>query len=383
MAASTRRRAVVLTVPAEFLNTLAAHGIGEGVDVPELRDIVQLPMMGPMELRVAMTIVGVSFEMRSGDGGRLRATVRAAASIEILGDTPMMMLPGLVRVSGEVLVEPVVELRSDGSFVAYLDLPNSELVATNFDGIDGIEADADAAAQMGQMLFATVGGDLFGGLADNLGTVGLELTPEEGAIVAELGVAVGKAEIRVRSGSVEVGLPAVEHLEGEASPIAVHGPCVGVGIASGAISALATNLLQQRAGLDHLPFEFDVRTAERELGGRLRSTRLVESSLIPDLRPGVSYAVEPRLAGDHVELVVQAAWLELPLVPGPVNRLNRWLGGLATRVVAPIVGPLTLRLPARAEVPARPDSDVKMSIAVRSLRVDDAGVQVIVAADLD
>lgn len=383
MAAQNRRWAVALAIPAEFLNTLAAHGIGEGVEVPELRDVVQLPMMGPMELRVAMTIVGVSFQMRSGDGGRLRATVRAAASIEILGDTPMMMLPGLVRVSGEVLVEPIVELRADGSFAAYLDLPNSELIATHFDGVDGVEADADAAAQMGQMLFATVGGDLFGGLADNLGTLGLELAPEEGVVIAELGVAPGRADVKVRSGSVEVGLPAADHLDGAASIVEVHGPCVGVGVASGAIAALATALAQQQTGLSHLPFELDVTTSDHQVGGRVRSTRLVNSTLLPDLRPGVSYAVEPRLVDDHVELVLRAAWFELPLVPGAVNRLNRWMGGLATRALSPLVGPIAVRLPASAELPARPDSDVTMSVAVRSIHVEPEGVGAVVAADID
>jgi len=382
MAAQTRRRAVALSIPVEFLNTLARHGIGDGVEVPELRDVVQMPMMGPMELRVAMTIVGVSFEMRAGDRGRLRATVSAAASVEILGDLPMLMMPGLVRVSGEVLVEPIVELRDDGSFAAYLDLPNSELIATHFDGIDGVEADADAAAQMGQMLFATVGGDLFGALSDNLGTLGLELAPEQGVIVAELGVATGRAEIRVRSGSMEVGLPAVEHLDGSASPAAVHGPCVGVGVASGAIGALVTALAQQQTGLAHLPFQLDVSTSEDRVGGRVRSSRLVSSSLIPDLRPGVSYTVEPRLTDDHVELLLREVWLELPLVPGVINRLNRWVGGVATRTVAPLVGPLTVRVPARVEVPARPDSDVTMSVAVRSVHLDDDGVQAVLAADL-
>lgn len=381
MAARTRRRAVALVIPAEFLNTLAEHGIGDGVEAPELRDTFQLPMMGPMEVSVGMTITGVAFQMRSGDRGRLRATVRASGALKFHGDFPMEV-PGLVRVSGDVLVEPIIELREDNTFVAYLDLANSELIATRFEGIDGVEHDAEAAAQMSEMMFAAVGGDLFGAMAENMGTLGMELGPEEGVVLAELGVAPGRAEIRIRPGRMEVGMAAVEGLDGAAVDVPVQGPCIGVGIASGSVSALAMGLVEQRAGVSRLPFEFDVRTTDDEIDGRLRSTRLVHSSLIPDLRPAVNCAVEPRLVDERIEMQIRAAWLDLPLVPRAVNRFNRWLGGMAARALGPVTGPLTVRMPARLEVPARPDSDITMWMAVRSLQVDGDGVEAVIAADL-
>ncbi|MCC6225496.1 MAG: hypothetical protein IT195_03705 [Microthrixaceae bacterium] len=381
MAARTRRWAVALVIPADFLNTLAEHGIGDGVEAPELRDTFQLPMMGPMEVSVMMTITGVSYEMRANDGGRLRATVRSTGALRFHGDVPME-IPGLVRVSGEVLVEPIIELRDDNSFAAYLDLANSELVATHFEGIDGVDHDAESAAQMSEMLFASVGGDLFSAMAENLGTLGMELAPEQGEVVAELGVAPGRARIRVRPGRMEVMMAAVDGLDGSAVAVDVQGPCIGVGVASGSVAALASALAQQRIGVAHLPFEFDVHTAEGEVGGRLRSTRLVESPLVPDLRPGVSCAVEPRLVDDHVELTLRSAWLDLPLVPAAVNRFNRWVGGMATRAVRPLVGLATVRIPAHLEVPARPDSDVMMGIVVRSLQVDGDGVEAVIAADI-
>ena len=382
MAPRTGRWAAAVVVPAEFLNALAAHGTGEGVVAPPLRNTFSLPMMGPVELTVAMTIVGVSFEMRAGDGGRLRATVRARGDITFHGDAPMMEMPAAL-VAGEVLVDPVVELRPDGSFVAQLDLPGSELVSMTFEGFDGVESDTDAQAQLSQMLLAAVGDDLFGGLADNLGTVGLELEPERGALVAELGVATGPADIAVHDGRIEVCLPSVDTLEGSATAVEVHGQRVGLGIASGALSVLAAGLVSDRLGASRLPFEFDVVTSERGVGGRVRNTRLTESPLLPDLRTAIRYTVDPRLDGDAIELALREAWFELPLVPGAVNRFNRWLGGVVAQAPRPLLGPLAVRVPARGEIPARPDSDVTMSMAVVELRTDAAGVEAVVASDID
>jgi hypothetical protein len=382
MAPRTGRWAAAVVVPAEFLNALAAHGIGAGVEVPPLRNTFSLPMMGPVELTVAMTIVGVHFEMRATDGHRLRATVRASGDMTFHGDAPMAELPAAL-VAGEVLVDPVVELRPDGSFVAQLDLPGSELVGMTFEGFAGLESDSDAQAQLSQMLFAAVGGDLFEGLAENLGTVGLELDPTEGALLRELGVADGPAHVVVRDGSIEVGLVSVETLEGAATAVEVHGQRVGLGVASGALSALAAGALSDRLGADRLPFEIEVATSDRGVGGRVRNTRLTDSRLLPDLRTGIRYTVEPRLDGDTIELALREAWLELPLVPSAVNRFNRWLGGIAARAPQPLVGPLAVRIPARGEIPARPDSDVTMSMAVVELHVDGDGVEAVIASDID
>jgi hypothetical protein len=132
-----------------------------------------------------------------------------------------------------------------------------------------------------------------------------------------------------------------------------------------------------------LPFEIDVATSERGVGGRVRSIRLTDSALLPDLRTGFRTTVEPRLEGDEVVLELREAWFELPLVPPAVNRFNRWLGGVVARVPQPFVGPLAVRFPARGEIPARPDSDVTMSMSVVDLQVDRAGVEAVVASDID
>src|SRR5439155_18389272 len=103
---------------------------------------------------------------------RLHATIRATGDISFYGETMMPPMPGLARVRGEVLVRPTVEYRDDGRFIAVLDVGNSELVGMAFEGMDGVETDADAQDMMGQMLFAAAGGDLFDALKTQLGSVG-------------------------------------------------------------------------------------------------------------------------------------------------------------------------------------------------------------------
>jgi hypothetical protein len=381
MPARTRRNAVALVVPEEFLNRLAARGVGDGIAAPVLRNTFHLPMMGPLEMSVWMTIVGVSFQMRAGDGGRLRATVRATGAIEFHGDTPMPSMPGLARVAGEVLVDPIVERRPDGSFVAQLDLPGSELLSMTFEGFDGIDSDGDAQAQMSQMLFGAVGGELFEGLANALGAVGIELTPEEADRLDVIGVGIGPAHVRVLSGRIEVALVAVDALEGDAPVVRVDGARVGVGVASGVLSGVIAELASGTWG-GALPYELDASVVERSVDGRIRSTRLVDSPLLPDLRPGLRYRVEPRLLGDRLELALRAAWLELPLVPPVINQFNRWLGGVAARVPEQLVGPLAIRLPATVNLPVRPGTDQTMAVTVAGLKMVDGGVEIVIETDL-
>ena len=367
---------MTVTVPQEFLNALAAAGIGDGIEVEEFRNVFQLPMMGPIELSVGMTIVEVSFQMRSGDDGRFRATVRATGDIRFHGDSPMPAFPGLARVAGDVLVRPVIELRPDGSFVAVLDLPAGEVTDMRFEGVDGVAAADDAIAMMSQMLFAAVGEDLYRGLAENLGHVGIELDAAAARGVVELGIAAGPAEIRVSDGVTVVGFPAVDGHDGHAAPVPAHGRRVGVGLARGSLTPAVARLAAATLGRA-LPFHLEFDTEGRRIGGRVRSTRLVDTPLIPDLRPGLRYSVTPRLRGEEIHVTLREAWLELPLVPGMVNQLNRWIGAsLASRAS------WSFTLPAVGELPVRPDSERSMRVAVVRLDVDDDGVAAIIDTDL-
>ena len=368
--------AVSVVVSEAFLNGMAASGIGDGIEAPGFRNTFHLPMMGPIEMSVGMTIVGVSFEMRASDANRLRATVRAAGLIEVHGNSPMPSFPGLAHVAGEVLVDPEIAFNADGTFVARLDLPGSELVGVRLEGIDGVEADESVAVQMGEMLFAAVGGELFEGLAARLGPFGLELGAEDALVMSELGVRPGPADVRVDDGRLLVGLRAVEGLEGRAQAVEVTDGGAGVGVAAGALASLVSRLAADKLGRS-LPFELDLETRERRVGGRIRSTRLVGSEHLPDLRAGLRYTIRPRLDGDDLEISVREAWFELPLVPSFVNDVNRWFGGAASRA------PWTVRIPSRTSVPVRPGSDVTMDIGVVSLDVGDDGVHAMVEAHLE
>jgi hypothetical protein len=370
--------AVSMVLSEEFLDGLSRAGIGDGVVVPPLRNTFQLPMMGALELTLSMTIVGVTFQMRPEHDGRLLATIRASGTLEVHGDAPMPILPGVARVRGDVLVDPVVRLDPDGAFVGILDVEGSELIQIELEGIDGLPHDADIQRQLSEMLFATIGGELFAGLAERLGSVGLELGADRGRALLDLGVAPGPADITIRDGSMVVGLRAVDGLAGTARPVEVEGTRLGVGVASGALAALVGQLVRDRYGMD-LPFDLDVDTRERHVGGRIRNTRLLDGRRVPDLRPGVRYTIRTRLDGDVVELTLREAWLEVPsVVPaaGSINRVNRWIGGVAARAS------LAVRVPARASLPVRPDSTASMRVSVVGLEVDDDGVEVTVDARL-
>ncbi len=379
VAASHRPWALSAVVSEQFLNGLAAAGIGDGSEVEPLRNTFQLPMMGPMELILSMTITGVTFEMDPANGNRLFASISASGSVETHGDPPMPLLPGVARVRGDVLVDPVIELHRDHSFVAILDVLNSDLITMELEGIDGLEADAEAQLQMSQMLFAAVGGELFSGLAERLGSIGLELGAEQGIALADLGVAVGPAEIAIEDGHMVVGLGAIPGLEGTARPVEVSGTRLGVGIASGALSVLVDQLARERVGAG-IPFEIEVDTREQRVDGRVRNSRLTDSVRLPDLRPGLRYTVRPRLVGERIELSLREAWLELPqvlpTVVEPLNRISRWLGGAAARA------PLSISLPARVSLPVRPESTATMRVSVVDLDVGDDGVHVTVDARL-
>jgi len=366
--------ALSVVVSEEFLNTLARNGIGDGIPAAEFRQEFNLPMLGSLDMSINMVIVGVSFAMHEENVDRLAATIRATGEVSFHGNTPMS-LPGLARVRGDVLVRPRVELRPDGTFIAILDLAGSELVGMSLEGIDGVDTDAEAQEMMGQMLFAAVGGELFEGLAEQMGSVGLELEPEQGIAFLELGVHPAPADVQVHQGAMTIGLPAVAGLEGRAAAERVGGQRLGVGVAAGALTALANRLAADAMGTP-LPFEFDVIARDDRVGARVRNQRLVDSPLFPDLRPGFRSTVRPRLVDSRLELSLREAWIEFPLVPAAVNRLNRWIGGVAS------LAPLNVSIPAHASVPVRPDSDATLDVSIIGLDIGRDGVAFVVEAHL-
>lgn len=361
--------ALSLTVSEEFLNAIAEDGIGAGVTVEPLRQTLSLPMLGDVDLTMGMTIIGVTFSMVAEHHGRLLASIRAAGSLELHGDSPLPSPPGRAIVRGDVLVTPVVEFLPDGGFRAVLDLPGSDLVGMHFEGFEGSETDNDTSAAMGQMLFATVGGEMFSGLASHMGVLGLELGAEEAGLLSLAGVRPAAGDIRVLDGRMVVGLPGVDGLDGHAEPASPGADGLGLGVADGAMAAVVVAASGLTLGVD-LPVDLDFSSDQRGVGGRLRNRRLVQHRFVPDLRAGLRYTVATRLVGDRINVSLREAWIELPLVPPVVNQFSRVLGGAIG------LAPLKFSLPSVFRLPTPGDGDDELVLTVSDLRGIDGGVTI-------
>lgn len=369
------RWAATAVVTQDFLNHMAEKGLADGVDGPELSQSFNLPMMGSLDLVVRTRFVAVSFTMSSEHAPRLLTSVTAEVSVDAGDDSALPVLPGPARVRGDVLVDPLVCFDDDGTFRAVLDLPRCELLGVTFEGIEGAEADADALVQMGEMIFAAVGGEMFGALGDGMGQVGLELGPHDSLVFDELGVARGDATVLIHDGHLTVALPAVDGLTGSAEVTELTGRRLRIGLASGALTALVNRLLEENVGLP-VPFDIDVIARDGRIGAQVRNPMFVDIGGLADLRPALRYTLRPRLEGDHLTVALREVWVDLPFMPSPIRRLNRWVGGAASRA------PLHVTLPAETSVRIRPESDHLMEVRLTALDVRRDGVTLVIDASV-
>jgi len=179
----------------------------------------------------------------------------------------------------------------------------------------------------------------------------------------------------MHDGAMTVGLPSNLGVSGHAEAERPGGNGLAVAIAAGSLTALINRLVSDSLGMA-IPADLDVTASEGRVGGRMRNQRLVDSPLLPDLRPAVRTTVRPRLVDGNIELSLSEAWLELPLVPAPINRLNRWIGGVASRA------PLSVSIPAQAELPVRPGSDAALRVEVTDLSIRPDGIALVIDASL-
>lgn len=356
----TETTAVGLTISEEFLNDLAAAGIGDGIDMGTTTQTFGLPMMGDVELTVSLAITKVTFVMSDDHPDSLLATIRAKGELIVGGDVPMPAFPGPVRVRGDVRVKPVIEYGRKQSLTAILDVSGSELVSSSLEGIDGLPADAEAQLQMSQMMFAAVGGDLFMDLAADLGHVGIEKRAGQVPQLSAMGAAPGAAEISIGDGEMWVGFPAKEGVVGTATPIDIHPGECGVSFASSAVGAAVNIAASLSLGME-APVDHELQSNDGAMTGRVRNRRLVDSDVLPDFRPGLCYSVEPRIVGEVIEVKLSEAWIELPLVPSFVNKLSRAVGG------AIAAAPISTALPTSFPIPTGPDGDGEATVSVLEL----------------
>ena len=384
--------AVCAAVTQEMLNDLVLFAVGAGVPLDPVETDVALPALGDVRLKVALTITGGTFDLRADDGGRVRVVVSASGEVEAKalgfdGDASSILPSGPVPipVRVEALVDPVLELRDDFTMQVGLAVQGGELI--------GVTVDADAPApegmdpstwapmtQMVNMLFMSLGTQLWAGLGEHVGVVGTEVGADVGAILADLGVAVGRAEVHVASGLLTVGLPATDDVVGRAAPVPVSGKRVALSLADSGVHRLAALLIPLALGPAPMPFEIEVNLGDQTVKGTVRQTRILSES-IPDLRLSLRTDIRPRLVGGRLELSLQAAWVELPALgglaafTGLINDVSRRVGGLAS------LAPLQLKFPAVIQVPigtSQPDGTPDtIGIAVDDLRVTGDGLGVV------
>jgi len=393
--AGSGRWALCAAVTEEMLNDLMVFAVGEGVSLEPVTTDVALPAMGDVRLKVVLTVTGGTFDLRADDGGRARVVVDATgvvdvAAVDFEGDSapvsPMLPsgpIPIPIRVAA--LVDPVVELHDDLTVRAGLDVGGGELIGVSVPDDTAAPDGIDPAAwmpmtQMFNMLFASMGTQLWESLGEHVGVVGSELGSDVGAILADLGVAVGRAEVSVGSGLLTVGLPAAEDVIGRATPSPVAGKRVAVSVAQSGVHRLAALLIPLALGPRPLPFEIEVDLGEQSVRGRLRQTRIL-SERIPDLRMSLRTDIRPRLTGGRLELSLRAAWVELPSLfggfglTGAINDMSRRVGGLAS------FAPLNLRFPAVIPVPLGTTGDDgtpdTLGVRIDDLRVTGDGVGVV------
>ena len=213
--------AVCAAVTQDMLNDLVLYAVGEGVALDPVETDVAMPAMGDVRLKVALTITGGTFDLRADDGDRVRVVVAASGVVEASAvgfdgesapASPMMPSgPVPIPVRVEALVDPVVELRDDLTISVGLAVEGGELL--------GVTVDADAPApdgvdpvtwvpmtQMVNLLFASMGNQLWDALGAHVGVVGTEVGADVGGVLSALGVAVGRADVSVGSGLLTLGI---------------------------------------------------------------------------------------------------------------------------------------------------------------------------------
>jgi hypothetical protein len=384
---SGRRRWVIwAAVTEDLLNDMVAMAVSEGVSLEPVEQQINLPAMGEVTLGLALTVTGVRFECRGDDKGRARVTVSGLGDVSMRGSDydgdrvsgesmGMPAPPAPLPVHLVALCDPYVRVNDDHSVSFGLALRGAELLSLDVDRDadvpDGVDPEAwTAMLQMTSMMFGSVGAELFAGLGEAVGTVGLDLGSDVGSVLVDLGVDLGDGDAHVSSGMISIGLPATDRVRGRAIPVPISGHRAALSLATSGVDHMATQLLDSALGEVPLPVELDIDLEDRRVAAAFRQPRLV-SDRFPDIRSKVHTDVSVRLRGGRIEVSLASAWVELPaLVPSFVNSFSRRLGELWSMT------PIRYRLPKRLEFPLGGSGGTNLGVNVDDLRVDSSGVGV-------
>lgn len=381
-----RRWAIWAAVTEDLLNDIVAMGLGEGVPLERVEQQITLPAMGEVTLGLALTVTGVGFECRGGDAGRARVSVSGLGEVSVAGSdyegdrisgpaVGMPTPPAPLPVRLVALCDPYIRVHDDHRVSFGLDLRGAEMVSLDVDRDaplpDGVDEDAwNGILQMTSMMFSSVGHDLFAGLGETVGDVGLDLGSDVGTVLVDLGVDPGEGDAHVSSGILSFGLPASERVRGRAIPVPISGHRAALSLATSGVDHMAGQLLESALGDLPAPVEIDIDLQDRRIAAGVRQPRVV-SDRFPDLRSTMHTDVAVRLRGGRLEVALASAWVELPsVVPSFVNDFNRRLGELWS------MAPIRYRLPKRLEFPVGGSGGTRLGVHVDDLRVDTSGVGV-------
>ena len=381
-----RRWAVWAAVTEDLLNDIVAMALGEGIPLERLEQQITLPAMGEVTLGLALTVTSVRFECRGDDDGRARVEVAGMGEVSVGGSdyegdrvsgaaVGMPTPPAPIPVRLVAVCDPYVRVNDDHSVSFGLDLRGADMVSLGVDDgapvPEGVDADAwTGILQMTSMMFSSVGHDLFAGLGEAVGDIGIDLGSDVGTVLVDLGVDPGEGDAHVSSGMLSVGLPAGERVRGRAIPVPISGHRAAVSLATSGVDHLATQLLHSALGGLPAPVELDIDLLDRRVAAVLRQPRVV-SDRFPDLRSTMHTDVSVKLRGGRLEVALASAWVELPsLVPSFVNDFNRRVGELWS------MAPIRYRLPKRLEIPLGGSGGTPLGVNVDDLRVDASGIGV-------
>ncbi|MCZ7631551.1 MAG: hypothetical protein M5U19_21945 [Microthrixaceae bacterium] len=380
-----RRWAIWAAVTEDLLNDLVEAAIGDGVSMDPVEQQINLPAMGEVVLRMALTVTGVRFQCRGEDDGRARVTATGFGEVSARGSDyegatlsgealGMPAPPAPLPVRLLALCDPFARVNDDHSVSFGLNVRGAELLSLDVDHDaevpEGVDPDVwEGILSMTSVMFAAVGEELFAGLGEAKETVGLDLGSDVGSVLLELGVDLGEG-MRVSSGMVSIGLPATERVRGRAVPVPISGHRAALSLATSGVDHMATRLLESALGEVPLPVEIDIDLEDRRIAAGFRQPRLV-SDRFPDIRSRLRTDVSVNLRGGRVEVSLASAWVELPtLVPSFVNDFNRRLGELWS------MAPIRYRLPKRLEFPLGGSGGTRLGVNVDDLRVDASGLGV-------
>lgn len=369
--------AVALTLPAVALDLAAALAVGEGIHAGTVPHEMEVPVMGRIAATLDLTITGGTFTLAPSSRPSVILAVRGAVRIGLDAEAPIPSPadPIDVVVTAEV---PIAVTLNPTSVTISLDVAGAEYRSAEVVASDGGEL--GPVAQIAGMLLMSMGEDLFTSLAGSMGSLEESI---DGVPTADLGLATGPAEVLVGDGELYVGISPAVPSDQCAQPVVLgqrdqlH---LGLAVAGSAVGPVLEWYLGRALGGSPVPFEIETRMGSAGLSGRVRNQRILPGGF-PDVRPRMRSTIGVSLGDSTVDVTLTEAWVESPLLPRPVNRLNRQLGGLASSLVPKRLTSVSVPSELRFPLPEAIGGGAELSVTIAQLDFAHQHATVVVTID--